>query len=86
MLNDANLPDPNKFSTWDHLVRETKYMLQGAADHIPNTAQCSMNSERHHQRAQSECFPEECNALKTHTPPVWSEYDNLDLIRVGGRL
>ncbi len=58
--------------------------LMGQADYNSNIAQCYLNSEgRLLQRAQSECFPEEFNALKTDksTPksskllPLSPEYD-----------
>lgn len=69
MLDDANLPDPNEFSSWDDLVKETKNRLHGAGDHTPNIAQWYIDSERHLlQQTQSESFPEECNALKTNKP------------------
>jgi len=96
VMANTNLPDPNKYSSWDDLMEETNNMLHGAADHNSNLAQCYINSEKYLlQRAQSECFPEEFNALKTNKSiprsskllPLSPEYDpDLGLIRVGGRL
>ena len=96
MSDIINLPDPKKYSNWNDLIKETKNTLYGAADHNSNAAQCYISSERHLlQRAQSECFPEECNALKADEAipksskllPLSPEYDSdTGLIRVGGRL
>ncbi|XP_069366373.1 uncharacterized protein [Paralichthys olivaceus] len=96
MSTGINLPDFKKYGSWDDLIEETKTMLYGAADHSSNIAQCYIDSEKHLlQRAQSECFPEEINALKggksiprnSKLLPLSPEYDReLGLIRVGGRL
>lgn len=47
MSDDTNLPDLNKNSSWDDLMKETKNVLYGAADHNSNIAQCYIHSERH---------------------------------------
>ena len=96
MSDIINLPDPKKYSNWNDLIKETKNTLYGAADHNSSAAQCYISSERHLlQRAQSECFPEEFNALKADKAipksskllPLSPEYDSdTGLIRVGGRL
>ena len=97
MLSDSiNLPDPNQYSSWDKLIEETNNMLHGAAENHSNMAQHYINSEKHLlQRAQTDSFPEEFNALKSNKLipksskllPLSPEYDpDLGLIKVGGRL
>lgn len=95
--DSTNLPDLYKYSNWDDLVIETKNLLfVDHTDHNSNIAQCYLNAEKHLlQRAQSECFPEKFNALKTDKLipkgnkllALSPEYDlDLGLFRVGGRL
>ena len=94
MSGDLKLPDLNKHRGWDDLIKETKTVLYGAVDHSSNIAECYINSDSHLlQRSQSECFPEELNALRTGKSlpksskllPLFPEYDpELCLIIVGG--
>lgn len=95
MSGETNSPDLRKHGSWEELMKETATLFDGVADQSPN-AQSFINAERHIlQRAQSESFPEEFNALKddklisksSKLLPLSPEYDSdLGLIRVGGRL